>query len=108
MCWHNSESVKIAYFVTIIILMILVLWYVTSENFGQFRSALSNQDNLTRLVGSEQFSVTNWEKSDLGTMLSNFATFQPTEHLRCPQNVDPLESQFMSKMNFLTARNPCK
>lgn len=109
MCWSDNDSVKMAYCVAVLVLVLLILWYVTRENFGEFRFALSNQDNWARIGGSEQFSVTNWETSDLGTMLSNFATFQPaTEHLRCPKNVDPLESQFMSKMSFLTARNPCK
>ena len=111
MCWSDSDSVKMAYYVAIFVLIFLILWYVTSENFGEFRSALDNQDTWARIGSSEKFSVTDWEKSNLGTMLANFATFQsnqPTEHLRCPQNVDPLEAQFMSKMNFLTARNPCK
>lgn len=110
MCWSDNDSVKIAYYVAVLVLVLLILWYVAGENFGEFRSALSNQNTWARIGGSEGFSVTNWEKSDFGTMLSNFAvrTTQPTEHLRCAQNVDPLESQFMSKMNFLTARNPCK
>lgn len=97
------------YYIAAFILLVLVLVYMSSERFGEFRSALSNQDNWARIGGSERFSVTNWEKSDLGTMLANFAPLsQPTEHLRCPKNVDPLETQFMSKMSFLSARNPCK
>ena len=113
MCWSDNDSVRMAYYAAILVLVLLILWYVTSENFGEFRAALGNQDNWARIGQSERFSVTDWETSNFGTMLANFATFplqsKPlTEHLRCPTNVDPLESQFMSKMNFLTARNPCK
>jgi hypothetical protein len=108
MCWPDNEYVRMAYYAAVLLLILVILWYVSSENFGEFKSALGNQDNWAHLSSSERFSVTDWEKSNFGTMLANFSTSGATEHLRCPQNVDPLESQFMSKMNFLTARNPCK
>lgn len=111
MCWTDNDFIKMAYYGAVILLVLMILWHVSGENFGEFRSALDNQDDWARIGGSERFSVTDWETSNFGTMLSNFSPFssnQPTEHLRCAQNVDPLESQFMSKMSFLTARNPCK
>jgi len=104
-------SIELKFAICLLLLLVLVLIFnKTSERMHEFGTVLTNLDDSFRaqLKFTDPQSV---ERFELGDVLQNqYIAEQSVEqfNVRCPVDVDPLESKFMTKMGIIANHASCE